>query len=1621
MVTSVRAPKRATTGSNNRRRGLAAVAALLAAMAGALAVVTAPPASAVADAPWTASVFAGGGSTSVVSDGAATPASMSYNSDGSTSASWQFTTTATASSVAGPIKVPYTWQGLHAWYQVTTRLDMIVNGLVVKNLIADGPAICCTSPSNGFLYGGTATFNDGTTVALHAGDTYGFRLSGSNSDLNRFLHGTLTLSTKPYLDATIGTDNRDWSGAKTLPTDAANRSLDEAGEARWFKFPVVPGEHVTVQLSGLSKDYDVALYGDIQAAYDDLSGEGASSTSGTSSTAVGDTQVPGYPATVSTIPTAQTTQKFAPRIYAPRIYAPRIYAPRIYAPRIYAPRIYAPRIYAPDAYVPELVSDPSFQEAYSAAQNQTLLAVSTNAGTTDEVINAASGNTNGYFYIRVQGHTEQDFAANTPFTITAEASGSGCTSLDDKAGLQLVPDGLDPSADPTTLIVTDSSRTNYAEDAEGDRIGTPQEFLDKLGTLAGGQDGTVVDLKDSPRVQALWAQTVDQSDCPYAVNLVAAAIDQLIETLQGADTTYVVLAGGDDVVPFFRYPDVSGLGQESQFDPPMRPGTASDGSLKRDQVLSQDAYGSQTDVTIAGVSLPVPELAVGRLVKTDQEIESTIDNFLTGGGNVITPTSSLVTGYDFLTDAANAVNEQLTDAIGQGGTADTLISDDADPDGADYQWDADALEAKLLGGPHHDVVFLAGHFSANDAEAADFTTALDASELSPSGPYADHLKNTLVLSAGCHSGYNIVDRDADPLRTNTQDWTQRMAQQHALLIGGTGYQYGDSDFLEYSERLYLEISQRLHDVTGGPIAVGNALVLAKQDYLSGLTTVTGIDQKALLQATLYGLPMTGFDAPGRTSLAPEDGGVDPEGTTRDPGATLGLRVADHTYNTQSPQPRHHKTLANGTDGDVDLTWIEGKDGVVVQPGAPAIPKQIEDVSVDGATLRGIGFRSGTYTDTTGLFPLTGAPAIEGPTPNSTFESDFFFPQSLTTANYFGTLGASGRTSLIMTPGQYRTDAGADQDLPTDTERAYSSMGVRLFYTGSDEAASQAALAAPPAITDVHGTYSGTDVSFSAQVTGDPLAGVQQVWVTFTDGPDGPDGQGDGTWESFDLTQDPNDSTRWIGTTSLNGRSPSDFRFLVQAANGAGAVSLDTASGDGYRISASTASDAAFVALQTGDATSPYGVRAVVTDGGGNKLANRTVHLTVSSGGQDRYDYYDLTDADGRVSLQVPAGQSIPPGVITVTATVLGASGQVLDTDTLVLDTAELTLTNGAPALGNPLGFSVTATDLSGSAVVGRTVHFVVTRNGEELYNRDVQTDGNGNAIAPLKAGITTAPAGEIGIVAQLMDVSGQHVQDTVSATKTIAGAPVTLTDLTPDRGITRANTTYTLAAPISATVRDAYGTVPFYPVTFGFPTSGASASFTPQGGTAAPSQQISTNGSGVATVPSTTVVKAGPTVGTFWLTISATSATSTQVPFAAQYGFGDFVSPVGGVTTTSPTGTTPVKIAALEFNGAKITDATGTTIASTNRFQVRWRLSGSATTGAWIDQRNTLTTYDTAKDFFQTDLKASSLNWQPGKTYIVQVRILPVAGSAQPTPAQSLLQGTFDLGTAQFTITVTKK
>lgn len=108
------------------------------------------------------------------------------------------------------------------------------------------------------------------------------------------------------MDSTIGTDNRQWLGAANLPADGIEGTLDEPGEARWFRFPVVPGQRVSVDLSSLPADYDVALYGDIESAFTRLrdSSEVTQLAAASAAGAPGaGTQVPDYPSSVSKVPT----------------------------------------------------------------------------------------------------------------------------------------------------------------------------------------------------------------------------------------------------------------------------------------------------------------------------------------------------------------------------------------------------------------------------------------------------------------------------------------------------------------------------------------------------------------------------------------------------------------------------------------------------------------------------------------------------------------------------------------------------------------------------------------------------------------------------------------------------------------------------------------------------------------------------------------------------------------------------------------------------------------------------------------------------------------------------------------------------------------------------------------------------------------------------------------------------------------------------------------------------------------------------------------------------------------------------------------------------------------------
>ena len=362
-----------------------------------------------------------------------------------------------------------------------------------------------------------------------------------------------------------------------------------------------------------------------------------------------------------------------------------------------------------------------------------------------------------------------------------------------------------------------------------------------------------------------------------------------------------------------------------------------------------------------------------------------------GVGGVVSPTSSLTTAYDFLADAGADVYVDLV-----AGTTGVVPTENVLADGCrnpaclvdpghrspsdPLAWTADDLRDSFLG-ERHDIVFLAGHFSANSALAADYQTSLVTTEVAASSV---DLTNTIIFSAGCHSGYNLVDGAAIPGATLALDWAQVFAQKGATLIAGTGYQYGDTDFIEYSEKLYADFAAQLRTGTGA-VAIGDALVTAKRNYLAGTPDMRALDQKALLEATVFGLPMFRVDMHPEGRLSPPSSSSIITGTTpfsSGPGAPgtatvpgLDLRYADLAIRGITLTRDEVAMTQYPEETTVTATYFSGPDGTVVNPYEPVLPLISEDVGVAGQSLRGVGFRGGTYADET-LVPLSGAAATE---------------------------------------------------------------------------------------------------------------------------------------------------------------------------------------------------------------------------------------------------------------------------------------------------------------------------------------------------------------------------------------------------------------------------------------------------------------------------------------------------------------------------------------------------------------------------------------------------------------------------------------------------------------------
>ena len=1160
---------------------------------------------------------------------------------------------------------------------------------------------------------------------------------------------------------------------KTGTGDATNGYIDQPGVARWYKFTVSPGTHLHIALSNLPADYDVFLFKDISQAYTDLTASNVTASGGASSllnlnklsAEFASADVANAFTSNAFTSNAFTSNAFTSNAFTSNAFTSNAFTSNAFTSNAFTSNAFTSNAFTSNAFTSNAFTSNAFTSnaftsnaftsnaftsnaftsnaftssstfnpygvdlsAYSSAQVRSVIAGSANLGLAPETIDGNTWTNSGTYYIRVNGKGSASSLAGA-FSLSVTESGNLCNPVvaAQQSNAVLGPDSFTAPTgqNAATLVLWDSSRIPGSAASVATLSSTLQTFASQSQIR-----GAVVDLSTfngSARINALNALADANTGCVYAKNLVASAIKDVVTAYRkvNPDLKYIVLVGGDNVIPFFRYPDQNGLGPESNYIPPVDPLTASEASLQSDYVLGQDDYGASIDLSLGNYAFPVPDLAVGRLVETASEATGILNAYLNhttagvvapnDGNGSATAYSSLVTGYDFLADDATTVKSHL--AAGTGVTPDSLI---AQPKST-TPWTGADLKAALTN-QRHDLVFLAGHFSSSLALAADFTTYMQTTDLVNSSV---DLTNTIVFSAGCHSGYNLVDGDQVPGVTQPLDWAQAFAQKGATLIGGTGYQYGDSDFELWSERIYAEFAHQL-DSGSGPVAIGDALMRSKQIYLSSTPDVLPMDAKALLESTLYGLPMLSVDMPGREnqSTTPPAIGGTPTARVPRPRADLGLTATsdvtvqdtDDTRVQVARQRRCQRELDRHAH-DRDLAHRRQRRRRQPGPAGPPAPDGRRDRRRQGPPRRRVQERR-LYRPDWGRpahrrarhRALHRAPGIcfPGVSPEQPFR-----------INYFGALTPGGPTSLLLTPAQYKSSPSGDG---TAILRTYQSLGLQLFYSSN---ISDAAQASAPSIGNVSAVLNGSTITFQATVTENP-AGIQGVWVTWTGAGTG----GSDAWQSIDLTEDPSSKALWTGTMPAPANT-ANFQFMAQAVNGVGLVGLDDNFGAYYRLTSAAVATAApaptHLALSTSNPTSgtyksTVTVSAALTSGT-NPVGNEPITFTI-----DAATKVATTDAQSGVATATLPLSSLA-GATTLSASFPGDGSYALSGDAhpFTINRIGTSLTLSTPGAAIPIGFDsgvvATLKDANGLPIPYRNIIFIVT--GPVNTARVLTTDAAG--------------------------------------------------------------------------------------------------------------------------------------------------------------------------------------------------------------------------------------------------------------------------------------------------------
>lgn len=641
---------------------------------------------------------------------------------------------------------------------------------------------------------------------------------------------------------------------------------------------------------------------------------------------------------------------------------------------------------------------------------------------------------------------------------------------------------------------------------------------------------------------------------PEVARGVTRAIGAVVDDIRAANPALrnVVVIGGDDIIPFGRVLDTTKLANESDYASTFAANNELSAALRDGYVLTDDPYGDPGPVEVGRSELFVPDLVVGRLIETPNEIAGALVDFVRFNGHLDAGTSA-VAGYDFLSDGS----ERVASALRKNGLDPAELIND--------EWGADDLADLVLGEGESaaDVSSVNAHF--------DHYRALPAKENQPDAEFDEsklfgleqlaergnrRLARSMLFSMGCHAGLSVADLDGGDLGA---DWAQAVSAQGGVWIGNTGFGYGDSDpgVVTLSEELMSLFAAKLD----GTMTVGRALQLAKQRYVADRgDTITGYDTKVSQESTFYGLPMYRL----QTDLKPPTGpGANPA-TATDP--RVGLKTSNAALDYEIGGADGQLRQRTGDRG----TYFSVDGQILAVQNRPIQPRDTREVTVADGTgsltldARGALVTALTSRDLKGVDPVVHRPTIDLSAREAEPSSvDSQFPSTLAAIGTYtdliarqpdGTEVVGPRQQVVVTPGQFR----GGPNPKSGTQRLFTSMDVATYYaTPSDPDRSA------PTISSVQATIDAGNGGFTVRAAdaGD-TSRVKRVYVLATDA------NSPGTWYGGDLSRGTNG---WTGRLTL----PSDVEeidFFVQAVDASGNVATSSNKAVNFRSETPPAPD-----------------------------------------------------------------------------------------------------------------------------------------------------------------------------------------------------------------------------------------------------------------------------------------------------------------------------------------------------------------------------------------------------------------------------------------------------------------